>query len=228
MSGLIYLTEDDPEMGRVVVASLEREGFSVRWFVNAQSTLVGFEEAQPEFWLLDLGLPDMDGLTLLQRLRPEFAGAILILSARGFEPQKVRALDAGADDYLVKPFGLGELLARLRVLRRRLPGREPVRQRWSVQDLVIDLEAHTVERDGQPLHLTPIEFTLLATLIQAKGQLLTHRKLLHAVWGADAVDQTHYLRIYMGKLRAKIERIPAEPSILLTETGVGYRIGGCH
>lgn len=228
MSGLIYLTEDDPEMGRVVVASLEREGFSVRWFVNAQSTLVGFEEAQPEFWLLDLGLPDMDGLTLLQRLRPEFAGAILILSARGFEPQKVRALDAGADDYLVKPFGLGELLARLRVLRRRLPGREPVRQRWSVQDLVIDLEAHTVERDGQPLHLTPIEFTLLATLIQAKGQLLTHRKLLHAVWGADAVDQTHYLRIYMGKLRAKIERIPAEPSILLTETGVGYRISGCH
>ena len=228
MSGLIYLTEDDPEMGRVVVASLEREGFSVRWFVNAQSTLVGFEEAQPEFWLLDLGLPDMDGLTLLQRLRSEFAGAILILSARGFEPQKVRALDAGADDYLVKPFGLGELLARLRVLRRRLPGREPVRQRWSVQDLVIDLEAHTVERDGQPLHLTPIEFTLLATLIQAKGQLLTHRKLLHAVWGADAVDQTHYLRIYMGKLRAKIERIPAEPSILLTETGVGYRISGCH
>ena len=226
MSGLIYLTEDDPEMGRVVVASLEREGFSVRWFVNAQSTLVGFEEAQPEFWLLDLGLPDMDGLTLLQRLRSEFAGAILILSARGFEPQKVRALDAGADDYLVKPFGLGELLARLRVLRRRLPGREPVRQRWSVQDLVIDLEAHTVERDGQPLHLTPIEFTLLATLIQAKGQLLTHRKLLHAVWGADAVDQTHYLRIYMGKLRAKIERIPAEPSILLTETGVGYRICG--
>lgn len=226
MSGLIYLTEDDPEMGRVVVASLEREGFSVRWFVNAQSTLMGFKEAQPEFWLLDLGLPDMDGLTLLQRLRPEFAGAILILSARGFEPQKVRALDAGADDYLVKPFGLGELLARLRVLRRRLPGREPVRQRLSVQDLVIDLEAHTVERDGQPLHLTPIEFTLLATLIQAKGQLLTHRKLLHAVWGADAVDQTHYLRIYMGKLRAKIERIPAEPSILLTEIGVGYRICG--
>lgn len=228
MSGLIYLTEDDPEMGRVVVASLEREGFSVRWFVNAQSTLMGFEEAQPEFWLLDLGLPDMDGLTLLQRLRPTFAGAILILSARGFEPQKVRALDAGADDYLVKPFGLGELLARLRVLRRRLPGREPLRQRWSVQDLVIDLDAHTVERDGQPLHLTPIEFTLLATLIQAKGQLLTHRKLLHAVWGADAVDQTHYLRIYMGKLRAKIERIPAEPSILLTETGVGYRISGGH
>lgn len=226
MSGLTYLTEDDPEMGRVVVASLEREGFSVRWFVNAQSTLMGFKEAQPEFWLLDLGLPDMDGLTLLQRLRPEFAGAILILSARGFEPQKVRALDAGADDYLVKPFGLGELLARLRVLRRRLPGREPVRQRLSVQDLVIDLEAHTVERDGQPLHLTPIEFTLLATLIQAKGQLLTHRKLLHAVWGADAVDQTHYLRIYMGKLRAKIERIPAEPSILLTEIGVGYRICG--
>jgi two-component system KDP operon response regulator KdpE len=226
MSGLIYLTEDDPEMGRVVVASLEREGFNVRWFVNAQATLLGFQEGHPEFWLLDLGLPDMDGLALLQRLRPDFLGAILILSARGFEPQKVRALDAGADDYLVKPFGLGELLARLRVLRRRLPGREPVRQRWSVQDLVIDLEAHTVERDGQPLHLTPIEFTLLATLIQAKGQLLTHRKLLHAVWGADAVDQTHYLRIYMGKLRAKIERIPAEPSILLTETGVGYRICG--
>jgi two-component system KDP operon response regulator KdpE len=226
MSSLIFLTEDDPEMGRVVVASLEREGFTVRWLVNAQSTLAAFEDAQPEFWLLDLGLPDMDGLTLLQRLRPSFLGGILILSARGFEPQKVRALDAGADDYLVKPFGLGELLARLRVLRRRQLGREPVRQRWSVQDLVIDLEAHTVERNGQPLHLTPIEFTLLATLIQAKGQLLTHRFLLQAVWGADAVGQTHYLRIYMGKLRAKIERIPAEPSILLTETGVGYRICG--
>lgn len=226
MSGLIYLTEDDPEMGRVVLASLEREGFTVRWFRNAEATLLGFQEAQPECWLLDLGLPDMDGLALLQKLRTDFLGAILILSARGFEPQKVMALDAGADDYLVKPFGLGELLARMRVLRRRLPGREPVRQRWCVQDLVIDLETHTVEREGQPLHLTPIEFTLLATLIQAKGQLLTHRKLLHAVWGADAVDQTHYLRIYMGKLRAKIERIPAEPSILLTETGVGYRICG--
>jgi two-component system KDP operon response regulator KdpE len=226
MSGLIYLTEDDPEMGRVVLASLEREGFTVRWFPTAHATLRGFQEAQPECWLLDLGLPDMDGLALLQKLRTDFLGAILILSARGFEPQKVMALDAGADDYLVKPFGLGELLARMRVLRRRLPGREPVRQRWCVQDLVIDLETHTVEREGQPLHLTPIEFTLLATLIQAKGQLLTHRKLLHAVWGADAVDQTHYLRIYMGRLRAKIERIPAEPSILLTETGVGYRICG--
>jgi two-component system KDP operon response regulator KdpE len=226
MNGLIYLTEDDPEMGRVVVASLEREGFTVCWFVNAQTTLQGFEDGQPAFWLLDLGLPDMDGQALLDRIRPQYSGAILILSARGFEPQKVRALDAGADDYLVKPFGLGELLARLRVLRRRLPSREPIQQRWCVQDLAIDLEAHTVQRNGQALHLTPIEFTLLATLIQAKGQLLTHRKLLHAVWGADAVDQTHYLRIYMGKLRAKIERIPAEPTILLTETGVGYRICG--
>lgn len=226
MNGLIYLTEDDPEMGRVVLASLEREGFAVRWFMNAQSTLIGFRESHPELCLLDLGLPDMDGLTLLQQLRASYAGPILIMSSRGFEQQKVRALDAGADDYLVKPFGLGELLARLRVLRRRQLGREPVRRHWCVEDLVVDLETHMVERAGQALHLTPTEFTLLATLIQAKGQLVTHRKLLHAVWGADAVDQTHYLRIYMGKLRAKIERIPAEPTILLTETGVGYRTCG--
>lgn len=226
MSGLVYLTEDDPEMGGVVLASLEREGFTVRWFQTAQATLEGFRQKAPEFCLLDLGLPDMDGLTLLRHIRTEFSGAVLILSARGFEPQKVRALDEGADDYLVKPFGLSELLARLRVLRRRQQGREPIRQVWTIKDLVVDLDAHTVERSGQAIHLTPIEFTLLATLIQAKGQLLTHRKLLQAVWGAESVEQTHYLRIYMGKLRAKIELIPAEPSILLTETGVGYRICG--
>lgn len=226
MSGLIYLTEDDPEMGNVVLSSLEREGFTVRWFKSGQATLAGLRVAQPDFCLLDLGLPDMEGLDLLRLIRSEFTGAILILSARGFETQKVMALDDGADDYLVKPFGMGELLARLRVLRRRQQGMQPMRSVWVIDDLVIDLNQHTVMRADQPIHLTPIEFTLLATLIKAKGQLLTHRKLLQAVWGADAVDQTHYLRIYMGKLRTKIERIPAEPTILLTETGVGYRVSG--
>ena len=226
MSGLIYLTEDDPEMGNVVLSSLSREGFKVCWFQTGQATLDGLRQMQPDFCLLDLGLPDIDGLDLLRRIRVDFAGPILILSARGFETQKVKALDDGADDYLVKPFGMGELLARLRVLRRRQQGLQSARSEWTIDDLVIDLNRHSVERAGQPIHLTPIEFTLFATLIQAKGQLLTHRKLLQAVWGSDAVDQTHYLRIYMGKLRAKIERIPAEPTILLTETGVGYRVCG--
>ncbi len=228
MSGLIYLTEDDPEMGNVVLSSLSREGFRVRWFQTGQATLDALRQMPPDYCLLDLGLPDMDGLDLLRRIRVDFAGPILILSARGFETQKVKALDDGADDYLVKPFGMGELLARLRVLLRRQQGPQSVRSEWMIDDLVIDLNRHTVVRAGQPIHLTPIEFTLLATLIQAKGQLLTHRKLLQAVWGSDAVDQTHYLRIYMGKLRAKIERIPAEPTILLTETGVGYRVCGLH
>jgi len=166
VSGLIYLTED------------------------------GLRQTQPEFCLLDLGLPDMDGLDLLRQVRADFGGSILILSAR------------------------------LRVLRRRQQGREPVQALFVIGDLVVDLQAYTVVRAGQAIHLTPIEFTLLSTLIQAKGQLLTHRKLLQAVWDAEAVEQTHYLRIYMGKLRAKIEPIPAEPTVLLTETGVGYRICG--
>jgi two-component system, OmpR family, KDP operon response regulator KdpE len=226
MSGLICMTEDDADMGALLQSALEREGWQVRWFRNAETTRRAWADLNPVVWLLDLGLPDGDGLDLLRTLGAPTQGAVLVLSARGFEHHKVQALDAGADDYLVKPFGMGELMARLRVLHRRFRAPHHAAQRYAVDDLVIDLEQHAVSRQGQPLHLTPIEFALLEALVRAKGRLLTHRKLLHEVWGSQAVDQTHYLRVYMGKLRAKIEPIPAEPRIVITETGVGYRLNG--
>ena len=226
MSGTLLLTEDDADMGALLVHGLQREGWQVRWCRSAAGTRQAWAEQPARLWLLDLGLPDGDGLDLLRALGPRHAGAIVVLSARGFEYQKVQALDAGADDYLVKPFGMAELLARLRVLQRRLGSAHEASSRFRIGDLCIDLTQHAVSRDGQPIHLTPIEFALLQTLVLARGRLLSHRKLLHEVWGPQAVDQTHYLRIYMAKLRAKIERIPAEPRILVTETGVGYRLQG--
>jgi two-component system KDP operon response regulator KdpE len=170
-------------------------------------------------------LPDGDGLAVLRTIAAEDRPPIIVLSARGQEGDKVTALDAGADDYLTKPFGASELLARIRVaLRHRGTAVQPASMRYERGELLIDVAAHRVERAGRPVHLTVTEFELAARLVRAGGRVVTHRQLLADVWGAEHVEDTHYLRLYMAQLRAKLEAVPSEPRHLLTETGVGYRL----
>jgi two-component system KDP operon response regulator KdpE len=197
--------------------------------VEAETAKEGLAQAaarNPDVILLDLGLPDRDGLEVARELRGWSATPIIVLSARGREEDKVRALDLGADDYLTKPFGVEELLARIRVALRHaaLPpgaGPGPV---FEAGDLRVDLAARRVSRAGQEVHLTPTEYKLLTTLVRYAGKVLTHRQLLKDVWGSNYVNQSHYVRVYMGQLRQKIEADPARPRLLLTEPGVGYRL----
>jgi two-component system, OmpR family, KDP operon response regulator KdpE len=220
----ILVVEDDASIMQFVCASLSASGLRP---VSATTGAQALEEAvrkPPRLLIVDLGLPDMDGVDLIAKLRQTISAPVLVLSARIHEQQKIDALDAGADDYLVKPFGVGELLARVRAMLRRAgtPGSEPPVVR--IGDLALDRAAHELRRNGEPVHLTPIEFRLFERLARAPGKVVTHRQLLADVWGTDQVDQLHYLRIYMGHLRAKIEADPAEPRLLLTELGVGYRL----
>jgi two-component system, OmpR family, KDP operon response regulator KdpE len=221
----VLLVEDDRELRALLQCSLALEGFQVRSAASLSEARALLEHDGPELLILDLGLPDGDGATLVREVRRSSALPILVVSARHLEAQKVALLDAGADDYLSKPFGIAELLARMRVaLRHRGTTLEPAVTLHQLADLRIDLAARRVERDGLPLHLTPTEFALLARLTRSVGKVVTHRQLLADVWGAEYTEHTHYLRLYMGQLRAKIERDPAEPRHLLTETGVGYRL----
>ncbi len=175
--------------------------------------------------MLDLGLPDGDGAALVREVRRHHATPVIVVSARHQEEQKIRLLDAGADDYLTKPFSVGELLARIRVaLRHRGTSLAAAVTLHELDGLRIDLQTRAVQRDGAAVHLTPTEYALLARLVRSAGRVVTHRQLLADVWGAEFTDHTHYLRLYMGQLRAKLERDPAEPRHLLTETGVGYRL----
>lgn len=219
----ILIVEDEDAIRRFVRQALEREGYRV---FEAQTVARGLLEAasrKPDLIVLDLGLPDGNGVEFIRDLRRWSSISVVVLSARSDEQDKIDALDAGADDYLTKPFGIGELLARVRVaLRRPLRGDE----KPSTVDFAavsVDLVNHQVTRDGEPLHLTPIEFRLLAVLIAHQGKVLTQRYLLAEVWGPNAVEHSHYLRIYMGHLRQKLELDPARPNHLLTETGIGYR-----
>jgi two-component system KDP operon response regulator KdpE len=221
----VLVVEDEAPMRRFVRSALSTHGFKV---VEA-GTLHDAEglatESPPDLVLLDLGLPDGDGLELLARLREWSRAPVIVLSARGREEDKVGALDAGADDYLTKPFGTSELLARIRVALRhaRAQGRpdEPI---LSVGPITIDHARHEVHVAGTLVHLTPIEFRLLALLARHAGKVLTHRQLLHEVWGPRNTHQTHYLRVHMAALRRKIEADPARPKYLMTEAGVGYRL----
>ncbi|TCP12600.1 two-component system KDP operon response regulator KdpE [Crenobacter luteus] len=220
----ILVVEDEPQIRRFLRASLTAEGFAVREAGSAREGLAEAARHLPQLVLLDLGLPDADGETVIRALREWSAVPVIVLSARSQEADKVAALDAGADDYLTKPFGVAELLARIRVaLRHRLSSAQPSSPVIAVGELTIDLAAHTVARAGEAVHLTPLEFRLLAELARHAGKVLTHRHLLKEVWGPSAVEQNHYLRIYMAQLRHKLEADPAKPRHLLTETGVGYR-----
>jgi two-component system KDP operon response regulator KdpE len=223
-SASVLIIEDDTSIAQFVAASLSAGGLRP---ITATTAAAGLQESRhhlPKLIIVDLGLPDLDGVELIARLRARSTTPILVLSARIQEAQKIAALDAGADDYLTKPFGVGELLARVRAMLRRAAASPDAAPLVRVGGLTLDQEAHELRLDGSPVHLSPIEFRLLERLARAQGKVVTHRQLLADVWGTEQVDQLHYLRIYMGHLRAKIEANPAEPRYLLTELGVGYRL----
>ena len=225
------IIEDEPQIRRFVRAALEGEG----WQVHEADTLKrGLSQAgtrKPDLLVLDLGLPDGDGVDLIRDVRGWSAVPIIVLSARSGEADKIAALDAGADDYLTKPFGLGELLARVRANARRpratatdgtaVGGADAL---FCFGDVELDRVARLVRRNGAEVHLTPIEYRLLQVLVAHAGRVLTHRHLLREVWGPSHAEQSHYLRVYMGHLRQKLEADPAQPRHLLTETAVGYRL----
>jgi len=222
---VILVVEDEAPMRRFLCSALTSHGFRVAEAGTLASAERLATESQLAAVLLDLGLPDGDGLTLLRQLREWSHAPVIVLSARDREDDKVLALDAGADDYLTKPFGTAELLARIRVALRHARGQavpdDPV---IAIGPMRIDQARHEVAVDGEPVHLTPIEFRLLALLAQHAGKVLTHRQLLHDVWGPRNTHQTHYLRVHMAALRRKIEADPARPRWLITEAGVGYRL----
>jgi two-component system KDP operon response regulator KdpE len=217
------LIEDEVEMRRFLRAALQSHEYTLVEATTARDGLAQAAGRNPDVILLDLGLPDGDGIDLTRRIREWSKVPIIVLSARGREEDKVAALDAGADDYLTKPFGVGELLARLRVALRhstRVDG-EPV---FTLGALRVDFEHRRVFVNETEVHLTPTEYKLLGALIRHAGKVLTHRQLLKEVWGPNAVEHTHYLRVYMTQLRHKIEADAARPRYLLTEPGVGYRL----
>ena len=219
----VLIVEDEKEIRRFLRTALEAESLRVHEAETLQRGLLEAATRKPDIVILDLGLPDGDGIDFIRDFRQWSQTPIVVLSARSDEQVKIDALDAGADDYLSKPFGIGELQARLRVVLRRhasLVQPDPV---YQFSNISVDLANRRITRDGTEIHLTPIEFRLLATLINNHGKVLTQRQLLNQVWGPNAVEHSHYLRIYMGHLRQKLENDPARPSHLLTETGIGYR-----
>ena len=225
MSMRVLIVEDDKEIRALMRASLSVEGFTVQTAVSLSEASALLKNDLPDVMVLDLGLPDGDGVDLVREVRKRHSLPILVVSARHQEAQKIQLLDAGADDYLTKPFSVGELLARIRVaLRHRGTTLAAAVTEYALDDLRVDLNAHLVQRKGAQLHLTKTEFNLLARLVRSSGKVVTHRQLLADVWGDEFIEHTHYLRLYMAQLRAKIEDNPAEPRYLLTETGVGYRL----
>jgi two-component system KDP operon response regulator KdpE len=220
----VLIIEDEPQIRRFVRAALEAEHYQVSEAENGKRGLVETGTRKPDLVILDLGLPDQDGITLIREVRAWSSVPILILSARVQEGDKVLALDAGGDDYLTKPFGVSELLARVRALLRRFRqtgGEEPV---VNIGEVCVDLARRQVSRAGEPIHLTPIEYRLLTLLVTNADRVLTHRQILREVWGPSHAEDTHYLRVYMTGLRRKIEQNPAIPRHLRTESGVGYRL----
>ncbi|AMG57932.1 two-component system response regulator KdpE [Pantoea vagans] len=218
----VLIVEDEKEIRRFVRLALENEDLKVFDADTLQRGLIEAATRKPDLVILDLGLPDGDGTDFIRDLRQWSAIPMIVLSARSDEQDKIAALDAGADDYLTKPFGIGELLARVRVALRRHGGQQP-EARIQFADVSVDIAARRVQRGSSEIHLTPIEFRLLSILLNNAGKVLTQRQLLSQVWGPNAVEHSHYLRIYMGHLRQKLEANPTQPAHLLTETGIGYR-----
>jgi two-component system KDP operon response regulator KdpE len=233
LNPVAILIEDEPQIRRFVRLALEAEGWQVHEADTAKRGLLDAGTRKPDLLVVDLGLPDGDGLDLIRDVRAWSNVPIVVLSARVDETDKIAALDAGADDYLTKPFGVGELLARVRAnLRRPRSSADDGRDQSGSEEeglftfggVEVDRRARIVRREGAEVHLTPIEYRLLTALISNVGRVMTQRQLLQAVWGPSHTEQSHYLRIYMGHLRQKLERDPAQPEHLLTETAVGYRL----
>jgi two-component system KDP operon response regulator KdpE len=225
---LVLLVEDELPIRRFLRTALAAENYRVAEAETGQAAVRLAAQQPPDLVILDLGLPDVDGQQVLRQLREWLSAPVLVLSARDQEQQKVAALDGGADDYLTKPFSTGELLARVRVALRHAArvGAERDSSTFVLGELKVDLGARRVFVGEREMHLTPLEYKLLATLIRHAGKVLTHRFLLKEVWGPHHVRETHYLRVFMASLRRKIEEDPAQPRLLLTEQGVGYRLAG--
>jgi two-component system, OmpR family, KDP operon response regulator KdpE len=221
----ILVVDDEPQITRVLRRSLQTHGYEVRTAADAEAALDVINDWAPDLIVTDLSMPGLDGIELCRRVRAQSALPIIVLSVKGEEQTKVEALDAGADDYVTKPFGMDELLARIRVALRRLSSTPPeaAPAQLEVGDFSLDLNAHRVTVRGAEVHLTPKEFELLAYFIQHADRVLTHRTLLAAVWGGNYTEQTEYLRVFIGQLRKKIELDPGHPQYILTEPWVGYR-----
>jgi two-component system KDP operon response regulator KdpE len=221
---LILIIEDEAPMRRFLTISLSSNGYRVTEAETGQEGLTQAAARNPDLILLDLGLPDQDGLVVTERLREWGKMPIIVISARGQEEDKIKALDGGADDYLTKPFGIGELLARVRVALRHAATSPVGDSIFAVGGLKVDLARREVTVNQREIHLTPLEYKLLITLVQNAGKVITHRQLLREVWGPGYGDQTQYTRVYMGQLRHKLEANPSRPVYLITEPGVGYRL----
>ncbi|MCQ8102955.1 response regulator [Methylomonas sp. SURF-2] len=223
---VIIVMEDDPSIRRFLRTSLSTYGFNVFEAGTGKQGLVELGVRKPDLLILDLGLPDMDGVDVIRAIRAWSVVPIVILSARSGEQQKIEALDAGADDYLTKPFGFGELLARIRVALRHAarPAESGQDNVFMTANLKVDLDNRVVSVDDREVHLTPIQYRLLAVLVKHAGKVLTHQQILNEVWGPSFRENAHYLRIYMSQLRQKLEADPTQPKLLLTESGVGYRL----
>jgi two-component system KDP operon response regulator KdpE len=219
----VLVVEDEPEIRRFLRSSLASEGYRVVESANARRGAIDAGMHKPDVAIVDLGLPDFDGREVIRQIRSWSSMPIIVLSARAHERSKIEALDAGADDYVTKPFGVGELLARIRAALRQA-ARSPSGQMLVLGPSTIDLEKRQASRDGAEVHLTPIEFRLLARLARHLGMVVTQRDLLTEVWGPTHAAHSHYLRIYMKQLRDKLEADPVRPKYLITETGVGYRL----
>ena len=221
----IVLIEDEKQIRRFLSAALEAEGMQVYESETGKQGLITCATRKPDLLIVDLGLPDMDGIAVIRDVRSWSDVPIIVLSARTQEHEKVAALDAGADDYLSKPFGAAELIARIRAhMRRRQPLNALADANFIFGDIVIDFSLRHVTRAGLAVHLSPLEYRLLCVLARNAGKVLTHRQLLKEVWGPNHSESSHYLRIYMANLRQKLEHQPAQPKYFLTETGVGYRL----
>jgi two-component system KDP operon response regulator KdpE len=220
----VLVVDDEPQIRRALATNLRARGYEVDLAADGEAGLALAARARPDVVVLDLGLPDGDGVDFIHDLRGWSTVPVIVLSARSSESDKIAALDAGADDYLLKPFGVGELLARVRAQLRRHAQQTPAGESVvRFGEVSIDMARRSVERSGAPVHLTPMEYRLLTHLASQPDRVVTHRQLLKAVWGAAHVDQTHYVRVHMANLRKKIERDPSMPRHLVTEAGVGYR-----
>ena len=222
----ILVIEDDPPLKKLLRITLESQGYAVIEASRGEEGIRHAAASRPDLVILDLGLPDIDGTEVARRLREWSAMPIIVVSARGREQEKVVALDAGADDYLTKPFGVGELLARVRVVMRHLAAVDPDTGEavFEAGQLRVDLARRVVTVGGREVHLTPNEFKLLSVLVRNAGKVLTHQQLLREVWGPGSASETHYVRVYMNQLRQKLEDDAARPKYLVTEPGVGYRL----